>query len=134
MAGLETVVRPVVFPVIRPTPKQSAAAKDNPNQGKAVITGSSGKTIDLPYSWSVSSSESRRRETKRRYDQARVYQKDDNGKINKDNFVDVNVANKIWYKDGDIDSKVYYARVKEKDNVEIKKTDQIDQTTGQRNI
>ena len=34
-------------------------------------------------------------ETERRVDEVRVYQKDDDGTVNKDNFVDIEVANKI---------------------------------------
>jgi len=127
MAGLEYVVRPAVFPDIRPTPNPSAAQKD---QSKAVITGSSGKTIDLPYSYSISSSESRQSETKRRVDVARVYQEEDDGTINHDNFVDINVANKIWMKDGPIDTINYYAPVQEEPNIVIREKDKIIKKPG----
>ena len=56
MAGFEVVVRPVVFPNIRPAPAQSLPAATDPDQGFAVIHGSSGKSIDLPHSQSISSS------------------------------------------------------------------------------
>jgi len=124
MAGLETVVRPVVFPVIRPTPTQSAVQKDDPNQGKAVITGSGGKSIDLPYSYSVSSSQSRPTETGRRVDVARVYQMDDNENVNRDNFIDINVANKVWMRGSPL-TMYYYSRVQESDNVEIRERDKM---------
>ena len=127
MAGLEYIVRPAVFPGIRPTPGPSTL-KDDPDKGKATITGSSGKTIDLPYSYSMTTSESRRRERKRRYDRARVYQKDDDGNINRDNFIDINVANKIWFKEGQIDSTVWYKPIKETDNIEIIKKNEIEET------
>ncbi len=37
MAGLEVVVRPVVFPNIRPAPARALAPEDNPDQGIAVL-------------------------------------------------------------------------------------------------
>jgi hypothetical protein len=99
--AFEVVVRPVIFPNIRPAKvQQPPNPPDDPNADQCVITGSSGKSIDLPYSWSVSMSQSKRVETKRRVDVARVYQKEDDGTVNKDNFVDVEVANKIWYRGG----------------------------------
>src|SRR5262245_1283677 len=125
MAGFETIVRPAVSPDIRPRPTPVVPQKSDPNKGKAVITGSSGKIIDLPYSYSVSSSESRPTERRRRVDVARVYQKDDDGNVNKDNFVDINVANKIWMRDGPIDSKHYYTAVQEDDNIEVKERNKI---------
>jgi hypothetical protein len=99
MAGFETIVRPTVFPDIRPAPAQPVPPQDDPKQGFCTITGSSGKTLDLPYSYNMSSDQSRPVEMKRRVDQVRVYQKDDDGKVNKDNFVDINVATKMWMSD-----------------------------------
>src|SRR5262245_48135490 len=124
MAGFETIVRPVVFPVIRPTPAPSAAPKDDPNQGKAVITGSSGKIIDLPYSYSVSSSQSRTTETKRQVDQVRVYQKDDDGTVSNSTFVDLEVANKVWMQ-GSPQTIYFYTRTQQADNIEIRNTNII---------
>jgi hypothetical protein len=118
MAGLETVVRPVVFPVIRPTPKQSAPQKDDPNQGKAVITGSSGKIIDLPYSYSISSTQSKSVELQRTVDDYRVYQKDDDGNINRDNFIDIAIARKIQLQDGEDITDVWYQAPEEEDNID----------------
>jgi len=126
MSGLEYVVRPVVFPDIRPTPSQSVPQKDNPNQGKATISGSSGKTIDLPYSYSISASQSRQSEIQRRVDVARVYQvTDDQGTVNKDNFVDISVANKIWMRDGQAVTPNYFRRIQETNNVEIREYNMI---------
>jgi hypothetical protein len=125
MAGFETVVRPVVFPDIRPAPAQPLPPQDNPNQGLCTITGSSGKTIDLPYSYSISSSESRPTETRRRVDVARVYQMNDDGTVNKDNFVDINVANKIWMRDGETQQTQYYTAVQETDNIQIRERNKI---------
>lgn len=123
--GFEIVVRPVVFPNIRPAPAQSVAPASDPTKGICTIHGSSGKHIDLPFSWSISTSTSRPRETKRRVDTARIYQMDDQGNVNKDNFIDVDVANRIWMNDGNIDSRYNYQRTKEADNVEIIKVNKI---------
>jgi hypothetical protein len=118
--GFETVVRPVVFPDIRPAPAQpQPPATTDPKSGIATIHGANGKFLDLAYSWSTSVSASRRTETKRRYDVARVYQKDKDGNVNKDNFVDINVANKIWLKAGEEDQIDYYRHVKGGPNIEI---------------
>jgi hypothetical protein len=125
MAGFEVVVRPVVFPNIRPAPAQSQAPASDPNKDMCVIKGSSGKHIDLPFSWSVSTSSSRPQEVKRRYDVARVYQKDDDGNVNQDNFVDINVANKIWMDDGAIETPNSYLPVEEDDNIEIRDRNKI---------
>lgn len=95
MAGFEVVVRPVVFPNIRPTPKRSLAPEANPEKGICEIIGSSGRIIDLPYNWSVSTSKGKAVETERRVDEVRVYQENDDGTVNRDNFVDIEVANRI---------------------------------------
>lgn len=138
MAGLEVFVRPVVFPNIRPAPAQPVAPADDPEKGFALIRGSGGKHIDLSNSFSSSTSTSQQTEKQRRSDTARVYQKNEDGTINRDNFVDIDVANKIvmdgiWEPgmipdDEHHDQKwarqqtaQYYQPVKEKDNIEIKK-------------
>ena len=98
MAGLEVVVRPVVFPNIRPAPARSLPPADDPDKGFAMIRGNGAKQIDLTNSYSNSTSTSTQKEIKRRVDVARVYQKKDDGTVNKENFVDIEVANKIWMK------------------------------------
>jgi hypothetical protein len=142
MAGFEVVVRPAVFPNIRPTPSRSLPpSSSDPTKGVCVIKGSSGKTVDLPYSWSVSTSNTRPQETQRRVDEVRIYQQDDNGTVNRNNFVDMHVANKIWTVDpsvgsiqgnvfvpnqgGKVTTKTDYARVEETNNVEIRNKDII---------
>jgi hypothetical protein len=92
MAGLEVVVRPVVFPNIRPAPARALAPEDNPDQGIATLGGSGGRLIDLPHSFSTSFSQQRQTETKRLVDVERIYQVDEDGNINKQNFVDVERA------------------------------------------
>jgi hypothetical protein len=95
MAGFEIVVRPVVFPNIRPQPARSLPPANDPDQGFAVIRGNGAKALTLSDSWSISTSSSRPTETERRVDEMRVHQMDNNGKVNKKNFVDIEVTNRI---------------------------------------
>jgi hypothetical protein len=156
MAGFEGVVRPVVFPDIRPSRAQSVRAGNsasslsvqalagNPNKGSAVIRGNGGQQVSVSSSYSASASTSQRSETERRVDETRVYQKDDDGNVNKKNFVDIDVANRIKTKGppsasarnrtdlgpmtgddlrnlyGGMEKSVnFYQRPEEKDNIEI---------------
>jgi hypothetical protein len=123
--GFEVVVRPVVFPNIRPAPAQSRPPADDPNQGIATIHGSSGQFLDLQYSWSLNSSQSNPNETKRRYDVARVYQMDDDKNVNRDTFVDIEVANRIWMDDGTVQNRYGYSPIQEADNIEIRDRNKI---------
>jgi len=136
--GFETVVRPVVFPDIRPAPAQpQPPATEDPKKGIATIHGSNGKFLDLTYSWTINSSQSNPTETQRRVDVVRVYQMtDDSGgssvaravaadNVNKDNFVDIEVANKVWMDDGTVLSRYGYSRAQEADNIEIRERNKI---------
>lgn len=98
MAGFETVVRPVVFPDIRPAPAQPIPPPVDPTQGFATIRGNGGKTVSFSNSYSSTISSSQRSEIERRVDVARVYQKDDKAKINKKNFVDIEAVNRLKVK------------------------------------
>jgi hypothetical protein len=161
MAGFEIVVRPVVFPNIRPAPAQPVPPADDPDKGFATIHGNGAKEVDLSYSYSGSASTSQRTEIKRREDEARVSQKKKDGKINKKNFVDIRVPNKVWMKGppgqksdnrpsfgfgqgpmagGPMDRPeafgtetevYYYKRIQGKDNVEIRKRNIISTPQGQ---
>jgi hypothetical protein len=89
MAGLECVVRPMVLPNIRPASTRVLPLQDDPGKGIAVISGGGGGPIDLPYSFSVSySSSAAYTESVRQFSVDRIYQKDEKGNVNKDNFVD----------------------------------------------
>jgi hypothetical protein len=134
--AFEAIVRPSVIPNIRPTPSQSVpTAATDPTKGSFTIHGTSGKFIELPYSWSVSTSESRPQETKRRVDEFRIYQKTDDGIINKDNYVDVDVANKVWMQEAGLYTTKYkYCAGPEKDHIKRRKKNKIlicDEITGQ---
>ena len=90
MAGLEVVVRPVVFPDIRPRPTQPLPPKDDPDKGFAVIRGNGGSQVNCPQSYSASTTSSQHSEVQRRVDKARVHQENEDGSVNKQNFVDMN--------------------------------------------
>jgi hypothetical protein len=98
--GLEVVIRPVVLPNIRPAPAQSLPPADDPTKGFCTINGNPAKEVNFSTSWSQSTSKSIHVETERTEDTARVYQMDDNGNVNKKNFVDVAIARKIHSRGG----------------------------------
>jgi hypothetical protein len=128
MAGLEVVVRPVVFPNIRPAAARMLAPESNPDQGFAAISGTGGKLIDLPHSWSASHTETKQQqETKRQYNVEKVYQLNDDGTINKDNFIEVERLKKVKLDDGGDQGavKVIYAEPPPVDNIEVKFTDML---------
>jgi hypothetical protein len=58
---------------------------------------------------------------------ARVYQMDDQKNVNKANFVDIEVANKIWMNDGSVQSRYGYTPIQESDNIEIRDHNKIKQ-------
>lgn len=135
MAGFEVIVRPVVLPNIRPALARVLPPVDDPTQGFAVISGSSGKVIDLSRTWSVSVSRSLpQRETKRQVDEDRIYQMEfdapihfpgqgTGGKINKNNYVDVERVKKIRLDNDEGATKVVYADPPPAENVERIATD-----------
>jgi hypothetical protein len=128
MAGLELVVRPVVFPNIRPAQARMLAPESNPDQGIAVISGTGGKLIDLTHSWSASHTETKQQqETKRQYDVEKVYQVNDDGTINRDNFIEVERLKKVKLDDGGAQGpiRVIYAEPPPANNIEVKFTDML---------
>jgi hypothetical protein len=159
MAGFEIVVRPVVFPDIRPAPAQPVPPANDPNQGFATISGNGGHMWNTATSYSASASSSTHSEIERRSDEARVYQKTKDGKINKKNFVDVRAPNRIRMKGppsqkgnnnpsfnnpgggpmttDDLSNYTiekglwYYRKIEEKDNIEIRKRNIITKKDGQ---
>jgi hypothetical protein len=150
MAGFEVVVRPVVLPNIRPKPAQTLPPAADPDKGWCEIKGNPAKQVDLTSSWSTSMSKSHQVEMKRRVDEVRTYQENDDGTVNKENFVDTEVANKIWTRGGkkpaldgstpggdgaitgsstpkgnSTEIATWYAKQLEQQNIEIRKRNQI---------
>jgi hypothetical protein len=142
MAGLEVVVRPVVFPNIRSAPARVLPPEDDPEKGICTIGGGGPGSAGSSASWSVSVSRQKpQQESARQYQVERVYQKDGNdttksggraggAKINRNNYVDVERLSKVRLntsdKDGqDIAIKVIYADPPPADNVEIIGTDLV---------
>jgi hypothetical protein len=119
MAGFETVVRPAIVPNIRPSPAQKVVAFDDPGQGFAIIHGNPAKQLNLTTTTSVSISRNNGQEVERRVDRLRVYQKDADGNINRDNFVDVEVANRLRVKDPTGRVTTYYRPAPTADNIEM---------------
>lgn len=126
MAGLEIVVRPVVFPDIRPPPARALAPEDNPEQDIVTFSGSGGRLIDLPRNWSVSVSRQRAEtENKRQFDVARIYQVDEQGEINRDNFIDIEIMKKVRLDSDQGPIKMIYGKLPTAPNIEILKVDQL---------
>jgi len=95
--GFETIVRPAVFPSIRPAPAQPVAPPDEPGKGVAVFSGGGGKLVALPYTSSMSFSRTKQHqhEVERTVDVKRVYQKEKDGTINKQNWLEMEIARKL---------------------------------------
>jgi hypothetical protein len=135
MTGFEVIVRPVVFPNIRPQAPRVLAPASDPTQGIATIGGSGGRVIDLPHSWQVSSSHTvAQTETERTYDVDRIYKKDDGGVIDEDSgsYVDVERIKKAIMKDPDGSATTYhYADPPTADNVKTLQTNLVRKSDGQ---
>ena len=123
--GLEVVVRPVVFPSIRPTvPRVLPVSSTDPSQGMAVLSGGGGNFVGTSYSYSYSETHSKpKKEKKRQVDKKRIYQKDDDGNINKGNFVDVEQMKKVLLVGGKEPDRIMYALQEDPDNVEVLEKD-----------
>jgi hypothetical protein len=130
MAGFETVVRPAVVPNIRPSAAQKVVAFDDPGQGFAIIHGNPAKQLNLTTTTSVSISRNNGQEVERRVDRMRVYQVDESGNVNKGNFVDVEVANRLRVKDPTGRVTTYYRPAPTGNNIEMLQSDIIYTTTS----
>jgi hypothetical protein len=117
MAGFEVIVRPAVFPNIRPAPPRVLPPEQDPEQGIAVISGSGGKLIDLPHTWSVSVARQESKETVRVFDKERVHQVDSAGNINSSNYVEVERLKRIRLDTDGGPIKMVYADPPERPNV-----------------
>jgi hypothetical protein len=145
MATFETIVRPVIFPNIRPAQVRPVAPESDPEKGFAHIHGASGTTVSLSSSWSVNTSRSKQQEVKRRVDEVRVFKMDDEGNVEEDTWIDLYLTNKLWLREpgasGGInsstgggtpavgsayfDSQVYLQKAKEKPNVRVRQRNLI---------
>jgi hypothetical protein len=123
--AFELITRPFVSPNIRPSGAQKIAAFDDPEQGFAVIHGNPAKQLNLTRTTSISISRSMAQETQRRVDTMRIYQKEDDGTVNKDSYLDVDVANRLRLQDGAGRMTRHYRRQPESDNVKLLDKDKI---------
>lgn len=124
-SGLEVVVRPVVFPNIRPQTPRILPPINDPEQGFATIGGGGGKVLQLTHSYSFSLSRNKpHQETKRESDIDRVYQKKADGTINRSNFIDIKRPTKIKATNGGFSDpiRIQFRPPAERDNVETIET------------
>lgn len=123
--AFEVIVRPTVFPDIRPATARVLPPEDDPTKGMATISGGGAKFMSTSSSHSTSVSyQVPRRETKRQYDTERVYQVDAKGNINKANFVDIERLSRIRMEGEESGAVAFeYTKPPPADNVEIKETD-----------
>lgn len=127
MSGLEVVVRPVILPNIRPAAPRMLAPEDNPEQGIATLSGAGGRLIDLPYQFQRSTQRQLPQyEQERTYDVDKVYQKNDDGTINKENSVKVQRTTQNKFRDpsGNV-MHLVYQRPKLDDNIETIQKDLV---------
>jgi hypothetical protein len=119
--GFETVVRPAVFPNIRPQPARLVPILDAPDKGLAVITGGNNSLIDLPISESQSWSSSRMVEVVRVYDKARIYYTRPDGTLDTSQYWEFEVLRAITYlENGHVTfGPVQFGPMQEADNIEI---------------
>ena len=118
--GFETVVRPVVFPNIRPAAARALRIEDAPDKGIAVNTGGSNSVVDLSHNYSASWSKSRMVEVKRTYDKARVYYTNPDGTLDKSRYWEFEVLRSIQYlENGTTAIGAQFAPFQELENVEI---------------
>jgi len=82
-------------PVWPPAPAQPAAPEDKPEKGVAVLRGLGGKVIDLTMSETSSWSKTREIEKERTVTPKRVYQKQPDGTVNKENYIDIEEVSRI---------------------------------------
>lgn len=110
MAGFEVIVRPVVFPNIRPAPTRALAPEDTPEQGIAVLGGSGGRLIDLTVSESSSWSRQHLVEKQRKFDRVRIPYTRPDGTFDYSRYIEVEVAKKVDFFDGGTETAHQYAQ------------------------
>ena len=96
--GFETIVRPAVFPNIRPAAVRTLPIADAPDKGLAVISGGGASSvIALPHSETHSWSRSRMVEVKRTFDKARIYYTLPDGTFDTSRYWEFEVLTAIEY-------------------------------------
>lgn len=118
----EIVVRPAVVQGFRPHETLPVKSLPDPGQGVAAIMGGSGQAITLNKSEQGSWSRSKPVEVKRTVTRQRVYQKEPDGTVNKDNYVDVDHTTKMTMDEGGAQKQYIYAPPKEAPNIETLET------------
>jgi len=130
--ALETVVRPAILPNIRPSAARTIVGSSDPEQGFAIIHGNPARQLNLTTSTSISISRSVGQELERRVDRMRVYQVTEGGVntdgepervVNQDNFIDVEITNRMRLKDGANRFTRHYGRLAERDNISLLERD-----------
>jgi hypothetical protein len=118
--GFEVVVRPVVFPSIRPPPARTVPIEDAPDKGLAVISGGNNHLIDLPHSESHSWSKSRMVEVKRTFDKARIYYTRPDGTLDKNQYWEFEVLRSVEFlENGTTAFGQQFAPMQEAENIEV---------------
>ncbi len=118
--GFEVVVRPAVFPNIRPQPTRSVPIADAPDKGLAVISGGSNSIVDLPHSEQHSWSKSRMVEVKRTFDKARIYYTRPDGTLDFSQYWEFEVLRSVEFlENGTTAFGQQYAPMQEGDNIEV---------------
>lgn len=113
--GFEVVVRPAVFPNIRPQRPGLSLPGDAPDKGFASISGSSGGLIDLPWSELVSISKGHR-EKKRTYYKVRVPTTQRDGMLDWGHYHEYEVMERV---DFEPSFEMNFTPPKEQDNMRL---------------
>ena len=121
MAGFETIVRPVVFPNIRPAAPRALPIADAPDKGLATISGGGASSvISLPHSESHSWSRSRMVEVKRTFSKVRMYYTRPDGTVDYSKYWEFEVLTAIEYlENGKTNSRVEFAKPLSADNIDV---------------
>jgi hypothetical protein len=125
MTGFEVIVRPSILPNIRPAAPRVLAPEDDPSRGIAVLSGSGGGLVNLTRSEQSSWTRSRKTETRRKFDVERIFHMDDEGTVDREQYVDVERLKKLTTRDGTgIEETTNFTDPPTRENVEVLEADQ----------